>query len=142
MTKTTHPISRRLFMGASGALATASGLPTLVAATEGTTARPARFSGVSVSLIADSLRKIGHNPVELVMMPDIKPLVNVGETIIGPAVTTKWEVTLDKGNAEDIRRFVFRPLDEAAAGSVWVVASGTERILSMFGDVIARGLSA
>ena len=138
MTQTTHQVSRRLFMGAGGALATASGLSTLVAATESTAARPARFSGVSVSLIADSLRKIGHNPMELVMTPDIKPLVNVGETVIGPAVTTKWEVTRGKGNAGDIRRFVFRPLDEAAAGSVWVVASGTEQILSMFGDVIAR----
>ena len=76
--------------------------------------------------------------MELVMTPDIKPLVNVGETIIGPAVTTKWEAAQGKGSAEDIRRFVFRPLDKAAAGSVWVVASGTERILSMFGDVIAR----
>ncbi len=72
------------------------------------------------------------------MMTDIKPLVDVGATVIGPAVTTKWEVTAAKGNAEDIRRFVFRPLDMAAAGSMWVVASGTEHILSMFGDVIAR----
>ena len=76
--------------------------------------------------------------MELVMTTDIKPLVDVGATVIGPAVTTKWEVTAAKGSAEDIRRFVFRPLDTAAAGSMWVVASGTEHILSMFGDVIAR----
>ena len=138
MSKTGHQISRRVFMGASSALATTTGLSALVTATEGTTERSVPLSGVSVSLIADALRKIGQNPMKLVMAPDIKPLVNVGVTIIGPAVTTKWELAQGKANAEDIRRFVFRPLDKAAAGSVWVVASGTEQILSMFGDVIAR----
>ena len=138
MSKPRHNISRRLFIGAGSALVTASGLSVSAATEESATPRASSLSGVRVSLIADALRKIGHDPVKLTMAPGIKPLVNVGAAIIGPAVTTKWEAGGDKAGAEDIRRFVFRPLDQAAAGSVWVVASGTERILSMFGDVIAR----
>ena len=138
MNKTPHRISRRLFMGAGGALVTVPGLSAFAAAAEDTAVRSSLLSGAGVSLIADALRKIGQNPMKLVMTTDIKPLVNVGATIIGPAVTTKWEPAQGKGSAEDIRRYVFRPLDTATAGSMWVVASGTERILSMFGDVIAR----
>ncbi len=37
---------------------------------------------------------------------------------------------------DDVRRNMFEPLDAAAAGSIWVIAGGTERILSLFGGVI------
>lgn len=138
MSKPRHRISRRQFIGAGGAIVTATGLSVSAATEENTAPQASPLTGVRVSLIADALRKIGHDPVKLTLAPEIKPLVNVGATIIGPAVTTKWEATGDKAGAGDIRRFVFRPLDKAAAGSVWVVASGTDHILSMFGDVIAR----
>jgi len=132
-------ISRRIFIRLSSTLAAAFGLSTSAAATNDTAAASSSIMpGVSVSLIADALRKIGQDPVKLAMTTDVKPLVNVGSTIIGPAVTCKWEVARSKGSADDIRRFVFRPLDKAAPGSMWVIASGTDHILSMFGDVIAR----
>jgi regulator of RNase E activity RraA len=137
MSNNLNRFSRRIFLGLSGALAAASGLSTSVVA-KSTTAPSSVISDVSVSLIADALRKIGQDPRKLVMTTDIKPLVNVGRTIIGPAVTSKWELARSKGSADDIRRYVFRPLDNAAPGSMWVIASGTEQILSMFGDVIAR----
>jgi len=139
MSENENRISRRIFLSLSSALAAAFGLSTSAAATKETTAgSSAIMPGVSVSLIADALRKIGQDPVKLAMTTDVKPLVNVGSTIIGPAVTCKWEVARSKGSADDIRRFVFRPLDDAAPGSMWVIASGTDHILSMFGDVIAR----
>jgi len=139
MSEIKNRISRRVFVSLSGAIATVLGLSTASAATEGSTATSASIMpGVSVSLIADALRKIGQDPVKLTMTTDVKPLVDMGSTIIGPAVTCKWEVARSQGSADDIRRFIFRPLDNAAPGSMWVVASGTDHILSMFGDVIAR----
>ncbi len=132
-------ITRRFFLHLSGILATAYGLSASATASKDTAAgSSSTMPGVSVSLIADALRRIGQDPVKLAMTTDVKPLVNTGSTIIGPAVTCKWEVAQGKGSADAIRRFVFRPLDKAAPGSMWVVASGTDHILSMFGDVIAR----
>jgi 4-hydroxy-4-methyl-2-oxoglutarate aldolase len=58
-------------------------------------------------------------------------------TVIGPAVTTKYEASRRQASKEDIRNFVFQPVDNANAGDVWVVSSGTDQILSMFGDIIA-----
>ena len=139
MSEIENRISRRIFLGLSGALAAVSGIPASAAAGIKTSQTPPPvISDVSVSLIADALRKIGQDPRKLVMTTDIKPLVNVGRTVIGPAVTCKWELARGKGSSDDIRRFVFKPLDNAAPGSMWVIASGTTQILSMFGDVIAR----
>jgi 4-hydroxy-4-methyl-2-oxoglutarate aldolase len=139
MDKIQNCISRRIFLGLGGALTAIGGLsPALATAAQNKTPPAPVLSDVSVSLIADALRKIGQDPRKLVMTTDIKPLVNLGRTVIGPAVTCKWELTRTKGSADDIRRFVFKPLDNAAPGSMWVIASGTGQILSMFGDVIAR----
>ena len=128
-------LSRRSFLGASGTLAALSGVSTLA------NASPAPFTktvNTSVSFIADALRKIGQDPRKLVMNTNVQPLVYTGKTVIGSAVTCKWEMAREKGSSDDIRRFVFRPLDNASPGSFWVIASGTDEILSMFGDVIAR----
>ena len=138
MNNNQNRISRRIFLGLSGALAAVSGLSTSAVVAKNTAAGSSVISDASVSLIADALRKIGQDSRKLVMTTDIKPLVDIGRTVIGAAVTCKWELSRGKGNADDIRRFVFRPLDNAAPGSMWVVASGTSQILSMFGDVIAR----
>jgi 4-hydroxy-4-methyl-2-oxoglutarate aldolase len=138
MNEIENRISRRIFLGLSGALAAMSGLSAAAAGKKRTQPPAPLISDVSVSLIADAVRKIGQDPRKLVMTTDIKPLVNIGKTVIGSAVTCKWEVSRDKGSADDIRRFVFKPLDNAAPGSMWVIASGTPEILSMFGDVIAR----
>ncbi len=138
MKNNTAALSRRSFIGASGSLAALAGMTTLA---NSAASAPAPFSktlNVSVSFIADALRKIGQDPRKLVMDTDIKPLVDTGKTVIGTAVTCKWELAREKGSSDDIRRFVFRPLDNAAPGSFWVIASGTDEILSMFGDVIAR----
>ncbi len=131
-------ISRRIFLGLGSALAAVSGLSVSAASKNSAPPSSSVISDASVSLIADALRKIGQDPRKLVMTTDVKPLVNIGKTVIGPAVTCKWEVARSKGSADDIRRYVFKPLDNATAGSMWVIASGTTQILSMFGDVIAR----
>lgn len=130
-------VSRRSFLGAGTALAAASAMPILSGAAS-SLAAPWTHARVNVSLIANALSAMGQNPMQLSMTAAIKPLVNVGRTIIGPAVTTKWEVGRGRSEAEAIRQFVFQPIDEAPPGSIWVVASGTDRILSMFGDVIAQ----
>jgi 4-hydroxy-4-methyl-2-oxoglutarate aldolase len=52
-------------------------------------------------------------------------------------VTTKWEPGHTHPDSDAIGRFVFQPIDEAPPGSIWVVASGTGELLSMFGDLIA-----
>ena len=65
-------------MGAGGALVTVPGLSAFAAAAEDAAVRSSLLSGAGVSLIADALRKIGQNPMKLVMTTDIKPLVNVG----------------------------------------------------------------
>ena len=72
----------------------------------------------------------------LAMSPEIKPLTSHSGTVIGRAVTTKWQVGEGRMTPDDVRKFMFEPLDEADAGSVWVVAGGTERMLSLFGGVI------
>jgi len=70
------------------------------------------------------------------MTPDVKPLTSSGSTIIGPAVITKWEAGDKRMTGAEVREFMFDPLDQAPAGSVWVVAGGTDRMLSLFGGVI------
>jgi len=71
------------------------------------------------------------------MSTDIRPVAGHAGPIMGPAVTTKWELTREGMSSAAIRRFVFEPVDDAPAGSIWIIESGTERLLSMFGDVIA-----
>jgi len=124
-------LSRRSFLGAGAALVAASG-----ATAQADTKRPADLQGVGVSTIADALRRVGRDPMTLAMTPDIKPLTPAGATVIGPAVTTKWQAGKGRMTGDDVRSFMFEPLDAAAAGSIWVIAGGTERILSLFGGVI------
>ena len=94
------------------------------------------LEGATASLIADALNAAGYDHRALTMSRDIKPVTTPGDTIMGPAVTTKWELSREGASPGSIRRFVFDPVDRAAAGSIWVVASGTDQLLSMFGDLI------
>jgi len=94
------------------------------------------LQGASASVLTDALGRAGYNPREQVMSTDIKPVTKGGQTIVGPAVTTKWEASQAPPEPNAVTRYVFQPLDEAAAGSIWVVASGIERLYSMFGELI------
>lgn len=123
--------SRRSFLGASAALLAASG-----SSAQTTPELPSVLRDVTVSTIADALRQVGENPLSLSMTPDIKPLTQIGRTVIGPAVTTKWQSGLGRMTPDDVRKYMFEPLDDAASGSIWVVAGGTTRMLSLFGSVI------
>ena len=128
-------ITRRELIGAGGAVAAAS-----IAATINHAAAmdiPVGIKGANVSLIASAMGKSGLDAMKYSMSPDIKPLVDAGETIIGPAVTCKWEIgTLD--DVEDINKYVYDPLDQAPEGSIWVIESGTDEVYSMFGDIITQ----
>lgn len=104
------------------------------------------LEGATASLVADALNAVGHDHRALTMSRDVRPVTAPGSTIIGPAVTTKWELADGPPVPGAIRRFVFEPVDRAAPGSIWVVASGTTELLSMFGDLIGlacqrRGLA-
>ncbi len=126
----TNP-SRRSFLGAGAALVAAS-----AAAAQPNSGLPAELQGVTVSTVADALRRVGRDPMTLAMTTDIKPVTPARSTVIGPAVTTKWQAGQGRMTQDDVRRNMFEPLDAAAAGSIWVIAGGTERILSLFGGVI------
>jgi regulator of RNase E activity RraA len=124
-------LSRRSFLGAGAAL-----VATSAANAQEATALTAPPKGVGVSTVADALRKIGRDPMAQAMTPDIKALTSPRGTVFGPAVTTKYEADKGRMTGEDVRKNMFEPLDAAAAGSIWVVAGGTDRILSLFGGVI------
>ena len=128
-----HMTRRSLLKGSALLAASASGAQTTSALSlEGLKGKPA-------SLVADALRKGGLDPHRLTMSTDIRPVAGHTGPIAGPAVTTKWELTREgqEGmSSAAIRRFVFEPVDDAPAGSIWIIESGTERLLSMFGDVI------
>ena len=87
-------------------------------------------------LIMDALIRLGHDRARLAMSRGVRPMVPGRGTIAGPAVTTKYEQSDAPTTRDDIRSYVFRPVDEAEPGSIWVTASGTSEVLSMFGDVI------
>ncbi len=123
--------SRRSFLLTGAALAAASG--TGVATKNARSAEPAE---VTVSTLADALNRVGLDPMALAMTPDIKPLTSGNGTVLGPAVITKWEAAKGRMTPEDVRTFMFDPLDHAASGSFWIVAGGTDRMLSLFGGVI------
>jgi 4-hydroxy-4-methyl-2-oxoglutarate aldolase len=133
MTSKIPGFSRRLFLGMSSALMAASIIPKKAQAFDSK-----QMAGATVSLIADALRKLGENPKDHAMDTTIKPLFPAGRTIIGTAVTMEWQAGKGRGSADDIKEFVFRPLDNASPGSIWVIASGTDKILSMFGDLIGQ----
>jgi 4-hydroxy-4-methyl-2-oxoglutarate aldolase len=135
----TSSLSRRALLGAGGALLAGAALPAVDTQPESRAADITSLRTASVSLLADALHKIGVDAAKLVMSAHIKPLIDIKATMIGPAVTTKWAAGQGAASGEDIRQYLFRPLDAAAAGSVWVVESGTTELLSMFGDII--GLS-
>jgi 4-hydroxy-4-methyl-2-oxoglutarate aldolase len=123
--------SRRTFMVTAAALVTASG--TSVATKNARSAEPGE---VTVSTLADALNRVGLDPMALAMSPDIKPLTSGSGTILGPAVTTKWEAGKGRMTPEDVRTFMFDLLDQAAPGSCWIVAGGADLMLSLFGGVI------
>lgn len=120
-------MTRRSLLKASAALASA---PALALSQE------ASLGKTTASLTADALRAAGFDPRELTMSREIRPVTTPGETVVGPALTTKWALSREGMAAGSIRDFVFDPVDRAAAGSVWVVESGTDQLLSMFGDLI------
>jgi regulator of RNase E activity RraA len=123
--------SRRSFMTAGAAIAATSGLS--IAAEDVRSAEP---RGATVSTYTDALGRVGRDPMSLAMTPDVKPLTSSGGTIIGPAVITKWEAGDARMTGAEVREFMFEPLDQAPSGSIWVVAGGTDRMLSLFGGVI------
>lgn len=93
--------------------------------------------GASASLLCDAMRRLGHDVRTLSMSrAGVGPVYPVQGTVIGRAITTRYELADRPMSREDIRRYVFDPVDRAAAGDVWVTACGTDEVLSMFGDII------
>lgn len=123
--------SRRTFLAASAALAAVSGT-----GLTGANAQSAAARKITVSTIADALNKVGRDPMSYAMTSDIKPLTSGNPAVIGPVVITKWQAGQGRMTGDDVRKFMFEPLDQARAGSIWVVAGGTDQMLSLFGGVI------
>ena len=93
--------------------------------------------GASASLLCDAMTRLGHDARAFTMSrAGVGPMFPVQGTVLGRAVTTKYELGGAQTTVDDIRRFVFDPVDQAEDGAVWVTASGTDEVLSMFGDII------
>jgi regulator of RNase E activity RraA len=123
--------SRRSFLASGAALATASAAGVSLG-----NAQEPELNGITVSTLADALNQSGVDAMSQSMAPDIKPLTSGGGTVIGPAVITKWQAGDGRMTPGDVREYMFEPLDQAPAGAIWVVAGGTDRMLSLFGGVI------
>ena len=131
-------LTRRELLGAGGAIVVASAAQAAVA--QSSLDLPEGIKSANVSLIATTYSKMGINELDYSMSHDIKPLTPDGKTMIGPAVTCKWEIgTIE--DMEDVNKYIYDPLDQAPAGSVWVIESGTDEIYSMFGDIITLACS-
>ncbi len=129
-------------MGAGAALLASS-----AAGAQQGAAPTGRIQDIGVSTVADALRQVGRDPMTLTMTTEIRPMTTVRGAVFGPAVTTKYEADKGRMTGEDVRKNMFEPLDNAPAGSIWIVAGGTDRILSLFGGVIGaackrNGMSA
>jgi 4-hydroxy-4-methyl-2-oxoglutarate aldolase len=135
MNESANRLTRRSILKAGAALAAGRSAAFASARPQGNDP-VAELKGATATLLTDALSRLGHDLSKLVMSTEIRPVTRPGETIIGPAVTTQWELTREGWAPNAVQRFVFQPVDEAPAGSVWVVASGTNHLLSMFGDLI------
>jgi regulator of RNase E activity RraA len=102
--------------------------------------------GAPTTLLCDALRATGRDPARFVIT-GLAPLAGGPGPVIGPAITTRYEPSGEPVMPEDVRRFVFDPIDAGRPGEVWVVGTGSDRVLSMVGDILAlrcrqRGLAA
>ena len=129
-------LSRRSFLGASVAAGATPRSATPAAAYSHA------LDGASAGLVADALRAVGIDPRSRTMSRAIRPVTDVGSAIVGGAITTRWELSRGRAAPGAIRRYVFEPIDQAPPGSLWVIASGTTQLLSMFGDLIAMACQA
>ena len=136
MQKLSRQLSRRSFLGAGAALATNSGLAAAPSNTRESNFPLSLPNDVGVSILVDALRSVGRDAMSLTMTPDIRPLTDHPRTVIGSVVTTKWQAGRGRMTADDVRRNMFEPLDEAPDGSIWVVAGGSEKLVSLFGGII------
>ena len=153
-TREGHP-SRRMFLGlgaaaalpltTEGRLRPIEGAPTRSDTPAAQPAGAERLRGVPATLLCDALTRLGHDRARFTLANNVRPTVATEGTITGPAVTTQYAPG-SGGSADDIRRFVFDPVDTAPAGSVWVIESGTTERVSMLGELIVvacrqRGLA-
>ena len=93
MSKIPSKSSRRAFLATSATLVAASGISAFPLATNGSESPPVvKPKDSSVSLFVSTMSNIGIEPMRHALSHDIKPLVPVGETVLGSAITTKWEV--------------------------------------------------
>jgi 4-hydroxy-4-methyl-2-oxoglutarate aldolase len=132
--------SRRIVIGAGGAVVTAAAFPrfAFAAAAADEPSAVSLLRSANVSLIATALSVIGLDPKKLTMSHEVRPLsLAEGQTVVGSALTTKWEVGRGRMTAETVERYIYAPLDSAPAGSIWVVAGGSDELYSLFGDIIA-----
>jgi regulator of RNase E activity RraA len=96
----------------------------------------ARLRGAPTPLLCDALRTTGREPARFAIT-GLAPLAGGPGPVIGPAITTWYEPSAETATSDDVRRFVFDPIEAARPGDVWVVATGSDQILSMMGDIVA-----
>jgi 4-hydroxy-4-methyl-2-oxoglutarate aldolase len=136
MSQSRREFSRRSLLGVGAAL---TATPYLAAAQAGADANPApqlSSPDIGVSVLVDALKAVGKDGMALTMAYDIKSLTNQSHMVIGPAVTTEWQTGRGRMTPEDVRRNMFDPLDQAESGSVWVIAGGGGKLVSLFGGII------
>ena len=140
----TSTISRRTFLKTGAAAAAAGSFSAGVENIAHAVPAPKQATGdlfdqlrdAPTTLIIDALSRLGYDRTKLAMSQEVRPVVPVKGTAIGPAVITKYEPSREPTTTDDILKYVFQPVDDAPPGAMWVTAAGTDEILSMFGDVI------
>lgn len=136
MNQTRRGFFRRSLLGVGAALTTTSYLSAAQADSNEQKTSLSPSSGIGVSILVDALKAVGRDGMALTMTSDIRPLTRHSAAVFGPAVTTKWQPGRGRMTADDIRRNMFDPLDQAGPGSIWVIAGGSGKLVSLFGGII------
>ena len=83
----------------------------------------------------DALLKLGLRPDKISMFT-LRPAYEVTRTIAGPAVTIQYALAREEADRSEVRRLMYRPIDEARPGSVLVITGGLPHF-GLFGDIMA-----
>jgi len=93
-----------------------------------------KLKGVPACAVGDNMLKLGFRPDKIVMN-HLRPIFEMEDPIIGPAVTIKYVLSREDAKTEDVKRLMYTPIDNAEPGSVLIIAGGKPHF-ALFGDIM------
>ena len=93
-----------------------------------------KLKGVAACAVGDNMLKLGFRPDKIVMN-HLRPVFEMEDPIIGPAVTIQYVLSREDAKAEDVKRLMYTPIDNAEEGSVLVITGGQPHF-GLFGDIM------